>query len=265
MSERKERDIPAHAFYDTDFVRRPEARMLRIMAEYLYPETILMDEGVTDTVTFFGSARVYPPPELQGQNDLSGKDYGKNPGLKKFMRYYNEALELSRGITEWSLKNYERIGRRVHVITGGGPGIMEAANRGADLAGGHSIGLNIQLPHEQSANPYISPHLNFNFHYFFMRKYWFLYYARALVVFPGGFGTLDELFETLTLQQTGTIKNRVPVFLYGAEFWDRVVDFDFLAESGLISNADLNLFRKVSGVDQALHQIIKCLEDHFFK
>ncbi|MBX7058561.1 MAG: TIGR00730 family Rossman fold protein [Leptospirales bacterium] len=234
-----------------DFLQGPAARPLRILGEYIYPDRVLREEGVTDTVVFFGSARVAPPPELRQDQDLSGRDYSDAPP-ERINRYYMDARELARRITSWSMERAEAQGRRILVVTGGGPGIMEAANRGAGEAGGHSVGLNIELPHEQNANPYITPALSISFQYFFMRKYWFLYYARALIVFPGGFGTLDELFETLTLQQTRTIRNQIPVILFGRDFWRRLIDFEFLAESGLISAQDLCLFQIVDTVDEAM-------------
>lgn len=259
--QERKRKKPLRALENNEFIHSSEARILRILSEYVYPASVFRTKEVTDTVVFFGSARVYPPDDLRHHDDLSGADYGSGSALDQYSRYYVEAMKLAEGITRWSLDNQERLGRRVSLCTGGGPGIMEAANRGARLAGGDSIGLNIELPHEQSANPYISEHLNFNFHYFFMRKYWFLYYIRTLVVFPGGFGTLDELFETLTLRQTQNIKNRIPVYLYGSDFWKRLVQFDFLAEAGLISRKDLELFSFVDSVDEALAQILPVLEE----
>lgn len=242
-----------------EFLNSPAARPLRILGEYIYPAQVFREEGVTDTVVFFGSARMSPPAGQSGEDDLSGRDYPAVP--PEINRFYMEAREMAARITRWSMERAEPHGRRVLVVTGGGPGIMEAANRGALEAGGHSIGLNIELPHEQSANPYITPRLNVSFQYFFMRKYWFLYYSRALVVFPGGFGTLDELFETLTLQQTRTIRNVIPVILFGRAFWQRLIDFDFLARSGLISPQDLNLFQIVDTVDEAMEIMSRVLSN----
>ncbi|EHQ04577.1 Conserved hypothetical protein CHP00730 [Leptonema illini DSM 21528] len=245
-------DRPSLAFENTDFLHTRDARPLRILSEYLYPRKIFAEQKVTDTVVFFGSARI-PSPEHAGKLP-DGK------GILKLRRFYDDARELAHRITEWSMRNAEPHGHRVLVCTGGGPGIMEASNRGAKDAGGDSIGLNIELPREQLPNPYISPHLNFDFHYFFTRKYWFLYYARLLISFPGGFGTLDELFETLTLMQTKNLKNDVPVLLYGREFWNRVVDFEYLVESGLIAAGDLKLFTIVDGVDEAMEHILPVLK-----
>ncbi len=247
------RSKPPRVIENHAFLHGPAARPLRILGEYLYPATTFRDERVTDTVAFFGSARVQPPASMRRAGDLSGQDYAGPP--EAVNRYYVHSRELARQVTDWSLKNAEPRGRRILVVTGGGPGIMEAANRGAQDAGGQSIGLNIELPHEATANPYISPHLNISFQYFFMRKYWFLYFARALIVFPGGFGTLDELFETLTLQQTRTIKNVIPVFLFGREFWNRLINFEYMAEVGLISPNDLKLFTIVDSVDEAMERL----------
>ncbi len=244
MSER-----PPAAFENKDFLDTVEARPIRILSEYLYPQKVFAEQKVTDTVVFFGSARI-PSPE---------KTESAPEGLVKLLRFYQDARELAHRITEWSMRNAEPHGRRVLVCTGGGPGIMEASNRGAKEAGGDSIGLNIELPREQLPNPYISPHLNFDFHYFFTRKYWFLYYARLLIAFPGGFGTLDELFETLTLMQTKNLKNDVPVLLYGRDFWNRLIDFAYLVESGLIAAEDVHLFQIVDSVDEAMERILPVL------
>ncbi|MCZ2157306.1 MAG: TIGR00730 family Rossman fold protein [Bryobacterales bacterium] len=208
-------------YLDLDFLNSSEARTIRILAEYLEPQARFRKEKVRDTVVFFGSARVRETGPLS--------------------RYYQEARELARMLTEWSASL--PVDERHYVIcSGGGPGIMEAANRGATEAGGKSIGLNISLPFEQTPNPYISDSLNFEFHYFFMRKLWFAYLAKALVVFPGGFGTLDEMFEVLTLVQTHKLKKPMTVLIYGTEFWNEVVNFDALARHGMIAEEDLKLF-----------------------
>ncbi len=221
---------PKLAYRDRDFLDSDEARPLRILAEYLDPLNEFRRQQVHDTVVFFGSARL----------DVSGP----------LGRYYDEARELARRLTEWSL-GLQSPKRRFIVCSGGGPGIMEAANRGAADAGGRSIGLNIGLPHEQRPNPYITPELTFEFHYFFMRKLWFAHLARAFVAFPGGFGTLDELFEILTLSQTHKIDRRILILLYGPEYWNEVVNFEALARHGVIAREDLSLFRVVNGVDEA--------------
>ena len=209
------------AYRDENFMESDGARPLRILAEYLAPLETFRRERIHDTVVFFGSAR------LERDGPLG--------------RYYEEARELARLVTEWS-KGLPSGSQRFIVCSGGGPGIMEAANRGASEAKGRTIGLNIGLPHEQRPNPYITRELCFEFHYFFMRKLWFAHLARALVVFPGGFGTLDELMEMLTLQQTGKLERRIPILLYGRAFWNEVVDFEALVRHGTIAREDLDLF-----------------------
>jgi uncharacterized protein (TIGR00730 family) len=222
---------PPLAYRDTAFLDSDAARPLRILAEYLQPLHAFECERVHDTIVFFGSAR------MRGDGPLG--------------RYYADARELARLVTEWSL-GIPSSARRFLVCSGGGGGIMEAANRGATDAGGRTIGLNIGLPNEQRPNRYITPGLGFEFHYFFMRKLWFAHLARALVVFPGGFGTLDELFEILTLQQTGKLARRTPVLLYGPEYWKEVVDFEALVRHGTIARADLDLFAFVDDPSTAL-------------
>ena len=209
------------AYKDEDFLDSDDARPLRILAEYLSPMHAFVREHIQDTIVFFGSARI-----------AEGGPLG---------RYYTEARELARMVTSWSLC-LPCTAKRYVVCSGGGPGIMEAANRGARDAGGRTIGLNIGLPHEQRPNPYITKELSFEFHYFFMRKLWFSHLARALVVFPGGFGTLDELMEILTLSQTHKLARQIPVVLYGTSYWKEVINFDALVRHGTISAEDLNLF-----------------------
>ncbi len=219
------------AYKDEKFLDSDAARPLRIVAEYLAPLETFRRERVQDTIVFFGSARLSPDGPLG--------------------RYYEDARELARLVTSWS-KNLPSHAHRYIVCTGGGGGIMEAANRGASEAGGRTIGLNIGLPHEQRPNPYITRELSFEFHYFFMRKLWFAHLARALVVFPGGFGTLDELTEILTLQQTRKLARRVPVLLYGSSFWKEIVDFEALVRHSMIGREDLDLFRYVDDPGTAL-------------
>jgi uncharacterized protein (TIGR00730 family) len=222
---------PPLAYRDLGFLESEAGRPVRILSEYLQPMHAFRRHRVHDTIAFFGSAR------LGEQGPLA--------------RYYREARELARLVTEWS-ESIQSPGLRFLVSTGGGPGLMEAANRGAQDAGGRSIGLNIGLPHEQRPNRYITPGLCFQFHYFFMRKLWFAYLARALVVFPGGFGTMDELFEILTLSQTMKLDRKVPVLLYGPDYWKKAVNFDFFVETGTIDPADLDLFRFVDSPPEAL-------------
>ncbi len=218
------------AYEDLRFLESAAARPLRILAEYLAPLEAFRRERIHDTIVFFGSARIAPDGPLG--------------------RYYEEARTLARRVTAWS-KGLPTGAARYIVCSGGGPGIMEAANRGASEAGGRTIGLNIGLPHEQRPNPWITRELSFEFRYFFMRKLWFAYLARALVVFPGGFGTLDELTEILTLQQTGKLARRVPILLYGKSFWDEVLNFDALVRHGTIAREDLDLFTFADDPDTA--------------
>jgi hypothetical protein len=226
-------DAPLLAYHDPKFIDSDEGRPVRIVSEYLAPLRAFSTCGVTSTVVFFGSARL-----------RAGGPLG---------RYVDEAVELARLVTQWSAT---LPGERLVVCSGGGPGIMEAANRGATLAGGRSVGLNIGLPHEQRPNPYITPELSFEFHYFFMRKLWFAHLARALIAFPGGFGTFDELFEILTLAQTKKIDRSIPVFLYGSAYWKEVINFDALVRHGTIGAADLKLFEFVDEPRAAL-QLLK--------
>jgi len=219
------------AYKDEKFLDSADGRSLRILAEYLAPLQTFRRERVHETVVFFGSARLAPDGPLG--------------------RYYEEARELARLVTAWS-KSLPSPAHRYIVCSGGGGGIMEAANRGASEAGGRTIGLNIGLPHEQRPNPYVTRELSFEFHYFFMRKLWFAHLACALVVFPGGFGTLDELTEILTLQQTGKLERRIPVLLYGSDYWKEVINFDALVRHGMISSDDLELFRYVDDPATAL-------------
>ena len=221
---------PLLAYQNDDFLKTPDARALRILSEYLYPLSHFRRERVHDTIVFFGSARTF--------------ESGANG------RYYNEARELARRLTQWS-EGLDHASRRFVVCSGGGPGIMEAANRGASEAGGKTVGLNIGLPFEQRPNPFITPSLNFEFHYFFMRKFWFAYLAKALVVFPGGFGTLDELTEILTLVQTQKLRKKMLVLLYGTGFWNEIINFDALVRHGMIAEEDLHLFQFADDVDSA--------------
>lgn len=228
---------PPLAYVDEHFIEGAEGRPLRILAEYLQPLAQLSAHGVTDTIVFFGSARIAEDGPLA--------------------RYYGDARALAREVTTWA-RHVDPTGSRFVVCSGGGGGIMEAANRGACDAGGRTLGLNIGLPHEQRPNPFLSPELTFEFHYFFMRKLWFAHLARAVVVFPGGFGTLDELFEILTLRQTGKLARDICVLLYGMEYWDQVFDLRALERLGTIATADLGLVHRVNSVPEAL----ACLRGH---
>ena len=227
------------AFADTDFLLREELRAVRLQLELLKPQMILDERGIESTVVMFGGARI-PAPEDKGS--------ARTETLAGLSKYYDEAYRFARLMTERSLKTY---GREFVICTGGGPGVMEAGNKGAHEAGGQSIGLGIVLPHEQAPNEYVTPDLSFNFHYFAIRKMHFLLRARAITVFPGGFGTMDELFETLTLIQTGRMK-RVPLLLFGREFWDSVIDWKALADAGTISASDLGLMQYVETAQEAV-------------
>ncbi|MFO7707404.1 MAG: TIGR00730 family Rossman fold protein [Desulfobacterales bacterium] len=254
------------AFQDPDFLLKDELRPVRLQLELLKPELALQEKGIESAVVVFGSARFLDPESAAARLESArielSRDEG-NPGLQASLkqaeravagsRYYSEARKLGNLIGRHS-DNHRRV-----VMTGGGPGIMEAANRGAHEAGGLTIGMNIVLPHEQYPNPFITPELNFQFHYFAIRKMHLLMRAKCLVAFPGGFGTLDELFETLTLIQTGKIR-RIPVLLFGRGFWQRVVDFQALVDEGTISPADLSLFQFVETAEEAW-EIIRATGD----
>jgi uncharacterized protein (TIGR00730 family) len=244
------------AYENEHFLNSPDGRFLRILAEYSEPLTRFRREQIQDTVVFFGSARFHS--HAAAQKDLS-RIQGDGAQLAKgkrdlqnkmalaavnMARYYEDARKLANMFTQWAMEIPPRR-RRFVVTTGGGPGIMEAANLGAHEAGGKTIGLNIHLPFEQNPNPYITPSLNFEFHYFFMRKFWFAYLAKALVIFPGGFGTLDELFEILTLAQTQKLAKKILVVIYGSEYWNKVLNLEVMADAGAISPQDLDLFQIV--------------------
>jgi len=242
------------AYKNLDFLNSPDARTIRIMCEYTETLTRFEKYGVKNTVVFFGSARIRPERIARKElREIEKLIVSSNPTEElmraqntaeakvEMSRYYDEAAELAEMLTEWSSSLSEE--QRFVICSGGGPGIMEAANLGAARAGGESIGLNISLPQEQTPNPYISENLAFEFHYFFMRKFWFVHLAKALVVFPGGFGTLDELLEVLTLEQTRKLPNRVPVLMYGSEYWKKVMNFDVMVERGMIAQTDLDLFK----------------------
>lgn len=222
------------AYNNETFLKSRNARTVRILCEYLEPEKRLQENGIINTIVFFGSARI-------------GPEGSANPKLQK---YYDIAEELAYLLASWS-KTMENPEFTFHICTGGGPGIMEAANKGAHRAGEKTIGFNISLPFEQYPNKYISPELNFEFHYFFMRKLWFLYHAKAIVVFPGGFGTLDELFEVLTLKQTKKLEKwDIPIMLCDKTFWEEVIHFEKFAEYGLISPEDINIFQYFSTAEE---------------
>lgn len=267
-------DLPELAYRNHKFLDSVDARSLRILAEYLEPQARLRRQGVLNTVVFFGSARILPPEvAVRNLRELERKHKRNRSSVPtaemrparqavQMSRYYEEARELARLLTSWSLSL--RNGPYFLVVcSGGGPGIMEAANRGAADAGGKSIGLNILLAKEQAPNPYITPDLSFMFRYFFMRKLWFAQPAKALIVFPGGFGTMDELWEFLTLIQTGKMKKRATIMLYGEKFWKRVINFDLMVQSGTMEREDLKLVDFVSSPTHAFRILKERLTREF--
>jgi uncharacterized protein (TIGR00730 family) len=254
-----EQFYPVKAYCDEEFLNSRQARPLRILAEYLEPEERFRQARVRDTIVVFGSSRFLSAEAAQAAlktTKAEGGDLANAERDVKMSRYYEEARALSRRLTEWS-KGLDREDKRFVICTGGGPGIMEAASRGASEARGLNIGLNISLPFEQFANSYVTRKLAFEFHYFFTRKFWFAYLCKAIIAMPGGVGTLDELFETLTLIQTRKIRKKVPIILYGKEFWDRAVDFQALVEFGTIDAEDLKLMHRSDSVDDAFEYLTK--------
>ncbi len=259
------------AYYDQEFLESTDARPIRILAEYLEPARRFRLQNIQDTVVFFGSARVHSreaaEQALQELTKARRKKVGHAAALKRsrkaveWSRYYEDARQLASMLTTWSL-SLEEPRRRFVVCSGGGPGIMEAANRGAREAGGKTIGLNIRLPFEQGPNPYITEGLHFEFHYFFMRKFWFAYLAKALVIFPGGFGTLDEMFEILTLAQTKKLSKKLLVLLYGSDYWSEVFDLKPLADWGAINPEDLDLLRRADTPQDAFTELRDFLMKH---
>lgn len=273
-------DIAPLAYENPDFLNSPDARILRIMAEYQEPLSRFRRERIQDTIVFFGSARFRAldvaaanfellantgsrEPAAEQPAPLEEIEHGHATGARlrlagaaiEMAAYYEDARILAAKLATWA-KSLPGPRHRFVITTGGGPGIMEAANRGAYEAGAKNIGLNIKLPFEQQPNPYITPSLNFDFHYFFMRKYWLVYLAKALVIFPGGFGTLDEMFEILTLAQTHKLAKKISVVIYGTAYWKSVMNLDVLAEKGAIAHADLSLFRFADTPEEAF-EILK--------
>jgi len=284
MSTASKRPKPAPAppapHEDPKFMKSTPARPIRILAEYTYPLVQLKKQGIGDTIVMFGSARI----ESREVAEASLKRLKKVKASKlhaaqrtahraelrqarsrlEMSRYYEEARELSQKITSWALTLGPRP-RRFVICSGGGPGIMEAANRGAAEAGGKSIGLSIELPHEQFANPYISPELSFNFHYFFMRKLWFAQMAKALIVFPGGFGTMDELWEMMTLLQTGKLPKHSLILIYGRKYWHEVLDLRAMVRWGTIDAEEYKLLQFADTVDEAFDRVREGLEKYHMK
>lgn len=264
---------PVKAYKDPDFLNSPDGRPIRILSEFFEPKARFEKNNILDTIVMFGSARFKSKKDaLKDYNDIQKLDPKKIPNFAQKLRhaqimvdmsrYYEDAVELSRMLTEWSL-NLPTEKNRFIVCSGGGPGIMEAANKGAKLAGGFSIGLNISIPFEQYVNKFVTPELRFEFHYFFMRKFWFAYLAKALIVFPGGFGTMDEFSEILTLLQTGKIKKQMKVIVYDEKYWKKVINFDALIEYGTINPEDMDLMSFCNTPEEAFKEITQHFEKHY--
>jgi hypothetical protein len=255
MSEKRpeRRRHALKAYLKESFLTSSDARPLRLLAEYLEPRGRFDRYNIDDTIVFMGSARLVSREQAEAELRVAESGQGDLARARERLamsRYYEDARELARRLTEWS-KQLEDEERRFVVCTGGGPGIMEAANRGASEAKGLNVGLTISIPVEEFDNRYVTRELSFHFHYFFMRKFWFAYLAKALLVFPGGFGTLDELFEILTLRQTRKMKKHLTVILFGTQYWDEVIDFEALVRHGAIDREDLQLFHRTDSVDEA--------------
>ena len=245
---------PEKAYKNLDFLNSRDARALRILAEYLHPKAQFLSQGLQNTIVVFGSARAPAPEDVEQIKAANPKDL-----RLKLTSYYEQTVELTNRLTQWSL-GLDAKEQPFVVCTGAGPGVMMAANRGAHEAGGKNAGLGISLPNESVVNPYVTPELHFEFHYFFTRKFWFSYFAKALIIMPGGFGTLDELFEILTLIQTKKIKRTLPIVLFGKEFWNKLINFETLVEFGTISPEDLNLFHLSDQVEDAFQFITSNLK-----
>ena len=266
---------PKKAYENLEFLDSPDGRTVRMLTEYLHPRSKFRKHKIMDTIVFFGSARLKSKRDaMKDFNEIKNKNPKSTQGFAGKLReaqlmvnmskYYEDAVELSRRMTEWSL-NLETSANRFIVCTGGGPGIMEAANKGAKKAGGYSVGLNISIPYEQFVNRYVTPELSFEFHYFFMRKFWFAYLSKAFVIFPGGFGTMDELFEVLTLIQTEKIRKKLALIIYDEKYWKSIINFDELVDKGLISADDLKLFTFCNSLDEAYDATVKHLKKYYSK
>jgi uncharacterized protein (TIGR00730 family) len=266
---------PSKAYEDSDFLYSSDGRSVRILTEFLQPRSKFRKHKIMDTIVFFGSARLVSKRDAlkeynkikllnpKSTENFTGK-LREAQRLVNMSRYYEDAVELSRRLTEWSM-NLETMANRFIICTGGGPGIMEAANKGAKKAGGYSIGLNISIPYEQFINKYVTPDLSFEFHYFFMRKFWYAYLSKAFVIFPGGFGTMDELFEVVTLIQTAKMKKKLAMVIYDENYWRTIINFEGLVEQGMISKSDVNLFSMCSNIDDAYNIIVKHLNKYYTK
>ncbi len=264
-------EVPIKAYKNLEFLISPDARIIRILSEFLEPQTRFKRHGIRDTIVFFGSARIKPRRtalkeigslkarirQSKGRSDQLSEKLSEAEGLLSISKYYDDTVELARLLTEWSMTLKQP--NRFVVCSGGGPGIMEAANKGAFEAGGKSVGMNISLPFEQFANRYITKGLSFEFHYFFLRKFWFAYLAKALVVFPGGLGTLDEMMEILTLLQTDKIKKKMTVVIYGSQYWSKIINWEQMVSCGVVSRRDLELFKYADSPEEAFEYLKKSL------
>ena len=261
------------AYENINFLNSADARIIRILAEFLEPQVEFKKLKIIDTIVFFGSARLKSKKEAMIElnkfktinpktTPLLAEKLRKAQHQVRMSKYYEDAVELSKRLTEWSMQLPTSANRFI-ICTGGGPGIMEAANKGAKIAGGYSIGLNISLPFEQYVNKYVPPRLSFEFHYFFMRKFWFAYLAKCLIVFPGGFGTIDEFFEMLTLVQTGKIKKKLLLVVYDEKYWKSIINFDGLIENGVINPEDMQYLSFCNSVDEAFNCVIKHFEKNY--
>jgi len=267
---------PGLTYFDQEFLQSPQARQVRMLAEIVAPEQRFEKEGIENTIVFFGSARSVPLAESTEKLDALEELFGRLEVVSeenraeldrarmhvKLSRYYEDAVKLAYKFTEWSNGIVQKE-RRFVVASGGGPGMMEAANKGAADAGGPSIGLNISLPFEQEPNRFQTSKVSFEFHYFFIRKFWFAYLAKALLVFPGGFGTMDEMFELLTLIQTGKFQKKIPIILYGKEFWNDFFNIDALLKWQVIGEQDLDLFHIVDDVEEAFELVKNAITEEF--
>lgn len=265
------RKLPVKAYKNLEFLNSSKARPIRILAEFSEPYHRFMDYKIESTIVFFGSARIKSKPEAKKELMAMVEQYEKNRTQKneeqlsiarlhvRLSKYYEDAAALAKMLTRWAMDKKTGL-QHYYICSGGGPGIMEAANKGAKLAGGKSIGLNISIPMEQEPNHYITDELCFEFHYFFMRKYWFAYLAKALVIFPGGFGTMDELMEVLTLIQTKKIQKPLPIIVFGQDYWKEIIDIDAMVRWGTISKEDLELLNFVNSPEEAFNVITEFID-----
>jgi len=255
--KKREKNWPIKAYKNLDFLTSPSARLIRILSELMEPQVRFRKYNIRNTVVFFGSARALPGPEARRELHMARQSV-------KMSGYYDDAVEMSEKLTRW-FKEVEKKGPRFVVCSGGGPGIMEGVNRGAQKAKGRSIGLNISLPMEQEPNVFITRDLSFDFHYFFVRKFWFFYLAKSIVIFPGGYGTMDEFFELLTLVQTGKSMKKMSIILYGGDYWKSIVNFEAMIEWGTIEMKDLDLFKIFDDVDETVDYIKQQLSEDYIK